>query len=294
MDTSLELAEGDASGWKRGVYLDVKRTFRAPVVNRVWRCLMANNPTFTRYAWGQIKPAFDTHAFAAYAEELRDAVLSPLEEEFELPAYRAGDVGMTPERFDDCRQQLATFDAVAPRLGLLFALVDRSMNDGTVGSNPPDEESATAPFPPSRDGLRGKPPDLVPVDRLPERLEGPLRSVRDFHDLGSGTPSIYRCLAQWPAFFDSLWSDVEPIAASEAFDRSVESVQERVHRAVDETPYTPRLSAEDLRGIGMTDAEIDGIRNYFRAAADGPIRSIVPALFVYATAVGAGGPRSAP
>lgn len=90
MDTSAQLYETEATGWKRGLYDDIQRTFRAPIVNWIFRTTMANYPEFLCYAWGQVKPVFQTRAFGRTSVAYRDVVLSAVESApaRPLPAYR--------------------------------------------------------------------------------------------------------------------------------------------------------------------------------------------------------------
>jgi hypothetical protein len=287
MDTSAQLYEHEATGWRAGVYDDVKRTFRAPVVNWIFRTSMANEPEFTRYAWGQVKPLFGTRGFARFSVRYRDAVLSELSDR---PAYRRVDTGLSPAEFAELRGQLATFDVVAPRLAVLFETVDRALHGDPVGDAPTDERAATRPFPPWLDADRGRPPTMV--DAPPETLDATVDDVREFHGLEGDLPSIYRCLAQWPPFLDTLWSDVEPVVEDPAFDRACERTSELVSEFVAGAPYTPRLAPADLRDLGLADDAIDGVQRLFRQFNAGAVETVLPALSLYAASVDAEGERS--
>jgi hypothetical protein len=41
MDTDSQLYEVEATGWRRGLYEDVQATFRAPIVNWIFRTLVS-------------------------------------------------------------------------------------------------------------------------------------------------------------------------------------------------------------------------------------------------------------
>ncbi|WP_254536514.1 halocarboxylic acid dehydrogenase DehI family protein [Halomarina litorea] len=287
MDTSKQLYEHEATGWRRGVYDDVKRTFRAPIVNWIFRTVMANDPEFTRYAWGQVKPLFDTRGFARFSVRYRDAVLSELDD---APAYRRAETGLSPAEFAEARGQLATFDVVAPRLAVLFGTMDRALQGDPVGDSPLDERATTAPFPDWLDADRGRPPTMV--DSAPESLDSTVEAVREFHGLGGDLPSIYRCLAQWPAFFETLWADVEPTLEGAGFDRACERTSDLVDEFVAGAPYRPRLAPEDLRGIGMEDDAIGDVQGLFHQFNTGAVETVLPALPVFAASVDAAGERS--
>ena len=135
MDTGKQLYETEATGWQRDLYDDIQTTFRAPIVNWIFRTLMANEPDFLRYAWGQLKPLYATRAFARFSTEYRDAVLSAVEEsgdatgstsssgsivstgsnaDSSIPTYRRETLGIAPAEFREFGGQLATFDVVGP------------------------------------------------------------------------------------------------------------------------------------------------------------------------------------
>ncbi len=287
MDTSKQLHEHAADGWRRGVYDDVKRTFRAPVVNWIFRTAMANEPEFTRYAWGQVKPLFETRGFARFSVRYRDAVLSELDG---LPAYRPVGADLSPTEFAEARGQLATFDIVAPRLAVLFEAMDRALHGDPVGDAPADERAATAPFPAWLDADRGRP--VAMVDSTPDSLDSTVESIRDFHGLGDDLPSIYRSLANWPPFLATLWDDVEPVLRGAGFDRARERTSDLVDEFVAGAPYTPRLAADDLRGIGMEDDAIDDVQGLFRQFNSGAVETVLPALPAFAASVDAAGERS--
>ena len=116
MDTDRQLHEQDATGWQRGLYDDITHTFRAPIVNWIFRTVTANEPAFTRYLWGQVKPVFETRAFAEFSVAYRDAVLAATDDDARLPRYRPTDVSLDPAAYRELRGQLATYDVVATGL----------------------------------------------------------------------------------------------------------------------------------------------------------------------------------
>lgn len=177
MDTSKQLYEIDATDWQRGVYEDIKRTFRAPIINWIFRTAMANHPHFLRYAWGQLKPLFGTQAFARYSVAYRDIILSELEDAFEIPTYRCTEIGIAPSEYDELHEQLATFDVVAPRLALLFETMDRVLHDGDVSTDPEATRAATAPFPKWLDMARGRQPTMIAADAIPNELDESISSI---------------------------------------------------------------------------------------------------------------------
>jgi len=292
MDTSLERYEAEAAGVTRGVYDDIRRTFRAPVVNWIFRTLAANHPEFLRYAWGQVKPTFGTRGFARYSVAYRDEVLSAVGDE--LPSYRRGALAPDPAAARELRGQLATFDVVAPRLAAFFELLDRELNGGGVPTAPPDGRAATAPAPDWLDADRGLSVSMITDAEPPDRLADTVASVRAFHGLDGGFPSVYRCLAQWPGAFERLWDDVEPALRSDGFAAARAGVDGRTAAFAAAVPYEPRLSPDDLAAVGFDPETVDALAALFEEFNGEAIGSVVTALPAYAATVGAAGPRSVP
>ena len=294
MDTDRQRYELEATGAERGLYEDVRRTFRTPFVNWILRTLTANDPAFTRYLWGQVKPLFETRAFARLSVEYRDTVLSALEADDSLPTFRRSETGLSPAEYRDLREQVTTFDVVAPRLAVLFEVADRTLSGNAsapaeVATSATGYE-ATAPFPAWLDRDRGAEPTMV--DTVPESLAATADAIRTFHGFDDSLPSVYRCLAQWPGYLDPAWDALAPRFESSAFDEAVTAAGGLVEKHVDGVPYQPRLSPGALRSAGFDGGTIEAAQGLFRTFNSGPVETVLPALPVWAATVGQAGERS--
>lgn len=145
MDLTKQVYKSEADGWQRGLYKDIKTTFRPPIVNSIWRIQMHHVPKFLQYAWGQVKPVFKTREFAAFSVEYRDILLSAIENN--LPSYDPITIDVSPSMFTELQRQVATFDTVGSRLLVLFKLMHRRLNDRSVGTAMGDANATMAPFP---------------------------------------------------------------------------------------------------------------------------------------------------
>lgn len=289
MDTDEQLYEEAATGWQRGLYDDIKRTFRAPTVNWIFRTLIANEPEFTRYLWGQIEPVFETRAFGRVSVAYRSTVYEELDAEARVPRYRLDQLDVSPAEFTELKGQIATFDIVAPRLAVLFEIVDRSLNGGDVGTDPDRTSAACEPLPTWLDRDRGTPPTMIEAGTIPSGLEDTIESIRAFHGLESGFPSVYRMMAQWPGYLEPMWADVEPVLESSAFESAVEESARVVEEYVESVPYTPQITPEALERQGFEAATVEDLRELFETFNRGPIEKVVPALPVFAYTVSAEG-----
>lgn len=286
MDPTEQLYESQARGWQRGLYDDIKRTLRAPIVNSIWRIQMFHTPQFLRYAWGQLKPVFETREFAAFTVSYRDTLLTAVENE--LPGYDPATVDLAPSAFTELQGQLATFDVVSPRLIVLFKLMDRRLNDRPVGTNTEDAgEAATAPYPEWLDSDRGRSPTMLSQGEaraaMPDTLAG------NFDEM---VPSIYRCLAQWPSYLDRAWDDLAPLLQSDTFQTAREEALDLADTYLDRLAYTPRVDPTSLAEMGFDESTVSELQDLF-ASFNSIGSEVVPLLPVYARTVEASGDRDA-
>lgn len=291
MDTTEQVYESDATGWQRGLYDDIKETFRAPFVNWIFRTTMANRPEFLRYLWAQAKPAFQTRAFGRFTVRYRDAILSSVGRRHDLPRYRREEVDLPPAEYRELRGQLATFDVVAPRLAVLFELADRRLHGEPVGEDGGSDRAATAPLPDWLDRDRGVAPTMGSTDDLDEDATATVSEIRAFHGFGDALPSIYRCLVQWPTFLVPAWSELKPALESGAFEEGRDRADDLAAEFVAGLPYDPRLTPDDLERRGMTEDAVEDVQQLFRQFNRGPVETVLPAIPLYAEAVDAAGRR---
>jgi hypothetical protein len=284
-DTSEQVYAAEATGWQRGLYDDVRATFRAPVVNWIFRTLTANAPAFTRQLWAQLKPLFGTRLFGEACVAYRSAVVEPFDDR---PRYRATDLGLTPWEWRELQGQLRTFDTVVPRLALMFEVVYRSLHDEPVGTDARTDAAATAPLPRWLDGETGREPTMGAFDDFSGELQETVTAVQSFHGFDEGLPSVYRCLVQWPGAVARLWDDLEPRLRSSAFETACADGRAVAVDFVDETPYVPALTPAALRAAGFEDDTIDAATDLFDSFARGPVETVLPAVPLFAASVGAG------
>lgn len=294
MDLEKQLHATQATGWKAGLYDDIQATWRAPIVNWVFRTTTANHPEAMAYVWSQLKPLFTTAAFAELTVERRDALLAAVEDD--LPVYRKENLDLAPAEFAELKGQVATFDIVSPRLAVLFEAGDRAMNhDGEgLGTDPATDRTATAPYPDWLDADRGRAPTMADYAEAPDAIADTVDALREFHGFGDGLPSVYRCLVQWPAYLEPAWEDLQPVLESDAYAAARERAAELVERYVAETPYSPRLAPEDMRRAGLTDDAIEDVCGLFADFNSGAVESVLPALHAWAGTLDAAGKRSLP
>ncbi|WP_254533882.1 halocarboxylic acid dehydrogenase DehI family protein [Natrinema gelatinilyticum] len=291
MDLSEQLYEQEAVGWQAGLYDDIKTTFRAPVVNWIFRVTMANAPELLRYAWGEVKPVFETRAFAEYTVSYRDTLLSGVTDEFDLRAYRIEQIDLRPSEFRELWGQLETKDIVAPRLAVLFELLDRALSERPIGHAVDERRAATEPHPRWLDRDRGKTLTMIGHDEVPNELQDVISAIKEAHPFSQGMGTIHRVIAQWPSFMRRAWNDIGPLLSTDAY-ADVRSESEVVTEAfVDSTPYRVRLAPGDLQRAGIDGDTVDGFIDFFDDFKS-PARTAIPTLPLYAALADATGRRS--
>lgn len=291
MDPTVQLLRHEATGWRAGVYDDIERTLRAPVVNSVWRVAMAHEPALFCHVWTHLKPVFETRRFAALSVAYRDAVCSGVEAAVDTKLAPT-DLAVAPEAVTELRGQLATFDVVAPRLAVTFELCDRLLNGGPVATDPAADRAATAPFPEWLDADRGRRVTLAGMDAAAEAAPETVAAVRDHHDLGPMLPSVHRCLAQWPAAFERLWSHLAPAFDTAAYAAATGRADDLVDAFVRGLPVAPALTPEALEAAGFDADAVGALGDHF-AAFNAGAGGVLPTLHAYAAAVDASGERDA-
>ncbi len=293
MDSSKQLYESDASGWQLGVYLDIKETFRAPIINWIFRSLMANEPEFTRYLWGQVKPMFLTKEFVSFGVEYRDTILSAIEETSDVPVYQPSDFDISPAEYGELRRQLRTFDTVAPRLALFFEVVYCGLHND-LEMTAPRGVNSTAPFSLTHDELRDGSPTMIDATSIPDSLSGTIESLQEFHGIDTGIPSIYRCLAQWPNALRTIWDDVAPVLTEPGFDTADEETTSLLSIQATSSGYFPVIQPEGLKAVGFAQSTIDDVTELIDEFYHGPADTVLLTLPIYASTVNASGQRSFP
>jgi hypothetical protein len=276
------------------VYLDIKETFDAPIINWVFRSLMANDPDLTRYLWGQVKPIFLTKKFASFAVAYRDTVLSAVEESSDIPKYEASDLGISPAEYRELRRQLRTFDTVAPRLSLFFEVVYRGLHDDLEMTTPTKSASYTAPYTQKHGERRGGSPTMIAATNIPDELEETINALQTFHGIENGIPSIHRCLAQWPTVLQVLWRDVSPLLRGPEFETAQTETSSLLSTHASEIGYFPNINPKGLQAVGFEQSRIDAVTDFMNEFYHGPADTVLLTLPIYATTVNASGRRAFP
>lgn len=281
MDNSKQVYVAEATGWQRGLYKDIEQT--TGMVGSLWRTQMYHVPEFLQFAWGQVKPVFQTREFAAFERAWRNTLLSAVEDD--LPRYDVpAEVDLDPSEFYELRGQLSRFDYIAPRYYTAFELLHRRINGDPVGTESVSE-AATTPFNERPDHVRGHQPTMLPQDEARPMVPDSLGA-----DFGEMVPTEYRSMAQWPSYLDRLGTDLEPILDSDAFETAREESHSLVETYLDRLPYTPKIDPVTLTAMGFDEETVAKLQDLFaKFKRGGP--QLMPLLPIYAATVDVAGER---
>jgi halocarboxylic acid dehydrogenase DehI len=238
-----EYAEGDI----KGIFDDIKKTLRVPVVNAVFGAL-ATEPDYLRVAWRQLHTNAQTVYFESRADDLRRFAVISMSEIGEL---------RTPASDDSIEGVLDVFHYVGAKLLLAIAALRSSM----LGQLP---RAVMLPGAEKRQVVPGVAPgmptiEMVHTDTRDERLQ------RIFGDITSASPagvlgSEYRALAKWPDYLDGAWSAVKPRMFTPAYRRATRQLRWMADEAVLGLPFRVEATPHTLRHAGLSERQIDHVR----------------------------------
>lgn len=109
---------------------------------------------------------------------------------------------------------------------------------------------------------RLKPNPIPAIHPVPEfAVSGSRATVYERTKKGLGVPwmgVVAMAFAHYPRFYDTLWSAVEPITGTKAFEQACRSLREVAEREAEALEPAPLISRLSMRGYGVQ--EIDEIR----------------------------------
>ena len=238
-----EVAEAEARGAVARVYDEIRRALRSPNVNLVYR-LLASYPDYLAAAWAQIGPNLASRYVEREAERLRGVSaldVGPAGGQLrrELPALglSAGDLARIQDIID-------LFNYANPK-NLIVVVALRLALEGR-------------PIPGTNDAEGGRPVPSGPLPDIEVRLldarsiapeaRAVLAEILAAHQAGA-MPSVYRALANWPAFLRLAWQAVRPFVAGPEFAARVPTLIGEAERSALDLPYRVDLSRAEVERL---------------------------------------------
>ena len=208
--------EAEAAGEAAALFADIRARLGTSSVNLVWRHL-ATMPGALPWVWGALAPIHRSGAADAAGAALRERLALP-----ELPAIpgevlRLHGLGETDLEqleatlrgyFQSCTVNVATLGAVLLRLDGAAPSALR------LGSAPPPTPAKMA--------------RLLDPAEMPADVAALAWGVNGLGERGDGRilASLYRYLANWPAFMALSWTLIAPMAADGRLDRLIDRTLE--------------------------------------------------------------------
>jgi hypothetical protein len=250
-----EFGEGDL----KGIFEDIKRTFRSPIVNLLFSAL-ATQPDYLRVAWRQLHTNAQTLYFEGKADEIRRFAVSSMSEIGEL---------RTPANDEGIAKVLSVFHYVNPKVLLAVSALRSSM----LGQLP---RTAVLPTAEKRQVVPGRATEMPDISLAGPNTEDE-RLRRLFDDIKASSPagildSEYRALATWPDFLEGAWSSVKPRLTTPEYRRVTRQLRWMADEAVQSFPFRIDASPHTLRHAGLSEHQIDAVRtlldDFYRAASE--------------------------
>lgn len=203
-DPVAAITEAEASGEIAEIYADIRATLGVPVVNLIWRHL-ATIPGGLPWAWGSVKPLYDSSAIDGQAAALRAASRAPGLSGLSTATLTA--VGLSSEDLATIETVLRSYErsnasSIIATSALLAAL------EGLSTATPPTQTTAEPAT------VTGGLPAALTLGEMPTEVRA---LVMELHQIGGAdeiVPTMYRHLAHWPAYLTLLHVLLAPIQAS--------------------------------------------------------------------------------
>lgn len=238
-----EYAEGDI----KGIFDDIKKTLRVPIVDMVFG-MLATEPDYLRVAWRQLHTNAQTLYFEARTDDLRRFAVHSMSEIGEL---------RTPASDDSIPGVLRVFHYLDAKLLLAVSALRSSI----LGQLP---RAAMLPAAEKRQIVPGVAPgmptiEMVHTDTKDERLQ------RIFDDIRAASPagvvsSDYRALAKWPDYLEGAWSAVKPRMSTPAYRRATRQLRWMADEAVLGLAFRLEATPHTLRHAGLSERQLDHVR----------------------------------
>jgi hypothetical protein len=240
-----EVLEEEETGSLKGVFEDIRKTMRFPLVNLVFRAL-ATEPDYFTLAWRQLHSNAQTVYFERRADEIRSAAVAGVT-----------GFGGAPTPPSDAAAVVRAFHYVNPKVLIATA----ALRAATNGQLP---LLTTLPSDQKQQVLAGVPEgmptiSLVGTDTAPEAVRAVFDDIKASLNV-SVINTDYRALATWPEYLGSAWGALKPVAARPEYRALQRSIRRMADEAILSLPFRMDMSTHTLRHAGLSESQIDRIR----------------------------------
>jgi hypothetical protein len=222
------VTEAAAIGDIAEIFADIRRVLGVGVVNLIWRHL-ATIPGALPWAWGTVRPLYVDGTIATEAAALHDDIDVP-----KLPAFPPevlAAAGLLQSDVNTIREVLAAYDRTNAMAIVALSALLRRLDDEPLpaeaaqssGGHKSHELPSEIPLPPLPDMA-----DLLPATADLVLTLNRLGTRRDNAILAS----MYRHLAQWPAYLALAWTIIAPLDADGRLSQSIADITAKARARV--------------------------------------------------------------
>jgi len=248
-----EVSESEATGKTAAIFSDIKSTLRVPLVNLIFRVL-ATYPDYLQLAWQELKPNAQTVYFEQQSDEIR---------RYAVESTRS--LGQSPQAPEPAAAALRVYHYINPKL----LLAAGALRAATNGQQP---RLQGLPIGQKRQLRPGVPSDSGPIDMIsPEEVPLKVRAIFDDLQNTMQVPVInsdYRTLAQWPDYLDDAWAALRPVVQKPEYAAAELGLHQIVDESIVALPYRMTLNPHALRQSGLSEQDLDAIREILETFYD--------------------------
>lgn len=236
-----------ATGRVLEIYRDMQQVLGVPHISSFFQFLGAH-PRFLGHFWGTVRPIVQSQAFFSCSNRLRADAYTRVHSYFQVPNLKSE---VTRQQFipgasEELKECVDFFCYSVPVSLQLASLLSESF-EGPAGSADIARTAAAAPK------LRGS-LEMIDEDSAAPSVKSVYADIRAATN-SEVTHTVYQAFARWPAFLQSYWNSVKPIAVSDLFQYCQSSMREDAQAMVSELPGPVEFNSSDLAEIGMNQSE---------------------------------------
>ncbi len=238
------VGESEASGRTQEIYQEIKHTFGVPQVSALFQAFAAC-PKILDVFWRALRPAVQTRQFFRLGDRLRADAYTRMHNYFQVPDLHSP--GLDPGSRQQISEIVELFHYVDPLLLLLSVALAQALAKPlgqSAGESPPAEHPAFAHCPP-----------LVTEEMAPAQIKLIYEDIKRTLDLPV-LSTAYQAFASSPAFLESYWNALKPVAQSALYTESHAGVRETAWSLVREFPARMELTGDYLFDAGVPDDDI--------------------------------------
>ena len=238
------VGESEARGRTQEIYEEIKHTLGVPQVSAFFQALAAH-PEFLDVFWRAVRPAVQTRQFFRLGDRLRADAYTRMHNYFQVPDLQSQ--GRSPESRQQISEVVDLFHYEDALLLLLSVVLTQALArplGQSAGENSPADHPVFLHC-----------PQLVPEEMAPTQIKLIYEDIKRTLDLPV-LSTAYQAFASSPAFLESYWNALKPIAQSALYTESHAGVRETAWSLVREFPARMELTGDYIYDAGVPDGDI--------------------------------------